>query len=218
FHPKYNPKVKANDWYTKHDQKANYATNPDCPTMTAWRLTSYKEGRSSLWERNPFYYAVDRAGNQLPFIDTMYWGMVQKEQVMKLQLRQGKVDFTEGRHSKVNLADVEPLTSSKSGQRVWYWDGGSGTGSIFFFNYDYPDEPMRKLIRNSAFRQALSHAYHRENVRKSVYYDTGDLTTGTLSPKGKSFHVNDNAQKIYQKWGSCDVNVARWVCGMGGGR
>lgn len=192
--------MTADDWYTKHDQMANYATNADCPTMTAWRMTKYKEGRSSFWERNPYYYAVDRAGNQLPYIDTMYWGMVKKEQVMKLQLRQGKVDFTEGRHSKVNLSDVEPLTSSKAGQRVWYWDGGSGTGSIFFFNYDYPDEPMRKLIRNPKFRQALSHAYHREDVRKSVYYDTGDLTTGTLSPKGKSFHVNDNAQKIYEKW------------------
>ena len=34
------------------------------------------------------------------------------------------------------------------------WDSGSGTGSIFFFNYDYIDEKMRTLIREPKFRQA----------------------------------------------------------------
>ena len=44
-----------------------------CPTLNAWMLTKYEAGKSKTAERNPYYYAVDTEGNQLPYIDGMDW-------------------------------------------------------------------------------------------------------------------------------------------------
>ncbi|SDS21425.1 ABC transporter substrate-binding protein [Actinopolymorpha singaporensis] len=202
FHPKYNPKVTAKDWYVEHDNKANHLSNPDCPVTTGWHLSTYHEARNAVWERNPYYWCVDQAGNQLPFMDRMVWNAVKDQEVMKLQYTQGKADFAEGQHTNIDLADVEGLKQAapRTGVQVWYWGSGSGSGSMFFFNYDYPDEAMRELIRKPEFRQALSHAYNRADVRKSLYYNTGELTTGTLSPKAPEFQVDAGSKKLYRSW------------------
>src|SRR5690606_30733566 len=83
---------------------------------------------------------------------------------------------------------------------VRFWDAGDGSGSLTFFNQDYKDPKLRALIRNPKFRQALSHAFNREDVRRSVYYNTGELTTGTMSPKAIEFHVDDEGKKLYKEW------------------
>jgi peptide/nickel transport system substrate-binding protein len=202
YHPKYNSAVTAKDWYLTHDAKANYLLDPDRPVMTGWKLASYLEGRSVTWERNPYYWCVDQAGSQLPFIDTMVWNVVKDEQVRKLQFTEGKADFANGQHSTIALADVQGLkdAASRTGLQVWFWGSGSGSGSMFFFNYDYRDPAMRQLIRNPRFRQALSHAYNRKEVLKSLYYNSGELTTGTLSPKAPCFQAGERGQEVYRAW------------------
>lgn len=80
------------------------------------------------------------------------------------------------------------------------WDSGSGSGSVTFLNYDYIEDDLRRLIREPKFRQAISHAFNREAVRKSVYFNTGEPTTGTLSPKAAEFNVDDSSQQLYADW------------------
>ena len=123
-------------------------------------------------------------------------------QVRKLQVTQGKVDYCHGPFVGIGLPDVSALkqASKRSGMQVRFWDSGSGTGSMFFFNYDYPDEKMRKLIRKPEFRQALSHAYNRADARKSIYFNTGELTTGTLSPKATSSSSTPQGEETYARW------------------
>ena len=202
FHPKYNQKITAEDWYTAHDEKADFLVNPDSPVMTGWRLTTYTEGRTSVWKRNPYYYCVDKAGNQLPYLDSLVWKTVQDPEVMKLEFTEGKVDFVNGQHGGLNLGDVQGLkqVESRTNRRVRFWDSGSGSGAMVFFNYDYPDAPMRELIRNPKFRQALSHAYNRKEVQKSLYFNTGELTTGTLSPKAPDLQANAEGRELYASW------------------
>ena len=91
-------------------------------------------------------------------------------------------------------------SAERAGTEVVLWDSGSGTGSIFFFNYDYIDDDLRELIREPKFRQAVSHAFNRAAVQKSVYFNTGELTTGTHSPKASEFQINDTGAQLYQQW------------------
>ena len=88
FHPKYNKAISAKDgaWATLHDQKLFWITNPDCPTMTGWRVKSYKSGQTTLWERNPYYYCVSKDGDQLPYLDQVQWLVTTDPQVQKLQI------------------------------------------------------------------------------------------------------------------------------------
>jgi peptide/nickel transport system substrate-binding protein len=204
FHPKYGQEVPA-DWASadgEFDEKRDWATNPECPTMTGWRVSSYREGRSIVWERNPYYWCVDREGAQLPYVDQITMNAVQDPEVGKLQIQEGRVDYVHGPFAALTLSDVSGLrrTEDRSNIEVLLWDSGSGSGSVFFFNYDYREEKMRALIREPKFRQALSYAFDRKEVRKSVYFNTGRLTTGTMSPKAIEYTVNDEGRGVFEQW------------------
>jgi peptide/nickel transport system substrate-binding protein len=112
------------------------------------------------------------------------------------------VDYWHGAFNQVTLNDVQGFRDSAAdaGTEVLLWDTGSGTGSIFFFNYDYVDEEIRNLIREPKFRQAVSHAFNRDAVQKAVYFNTGEKTTGTHSPKALEFQENDQGKQHYQQW------------------
>jgi peptide/nickel transport system substrate-binding protein len=201
FHRKYNPEV-GKDWMELHEQKKAFATNPGCPTMTGWKLKAYREGQFSEWERNPYYWCVTKNGDQLPYIDGIRMAVVQNPEVFKLELQQGAVDYVHGGHTPLALSDVGGLRRSRarSGLELRFWDSGSGTGSIFYFNYDHEEPGLRKLFRDPRFRKAVSHAFNREQVRRAVYFNTGELTTGTMSPKAIEYKVNDQGARVYASW------------------
>lgn len=203
FHPTYNPEV-GKDWATEGGTfltKSDFLKNPDCPTMTGWRLRSYREGRSQVLERNPYYWCVDRAGNQLPYLDSLTLTAVNDPEVAKLQVQQGKTDYV-GPGGFVSLQDISTIKQTQDRNRltVRLWHSGSGTGSAFFFNYDYHEPGLRALIRKAEFRQALSLAFNRDEARKSIYFNRGEKTTGTLNPQAVQFHTAPDGQQIYRKW------------------
>ncbi|MGW5362799.1 ABC transporter substrate-binding protein [Actinopolymorpha pittospori] len=204
FHPRYNKAVKKN-WASadgEFERKRDYSANAECPTMSGWRLKSYRDGRQAIWERNPYYWCVDKAGRQLPNIDTLTFTVVDDPEVGRLQMQEGKLDYVHGPFSGLTLADVSGFkqTAQRSSLEVLLWDSGSGTGSMFFFNYDHKDERMRALIREPKFRQALSLAVNRAEIKKSIYFETGEPTTGTMSPKAVEYQVNDQGKQVYRQW------------------
>jgi peptide/nickel transport system substrate-binding protein len=204
FHPGTGKNV-PDDWDTVGglmERKADWHRNPDCPTLIGYKCKSFDDSKGVVLERNPYYYAVMPNGDQLPYIDEIQISVVNDAEAGKLQVQQGSVDYCQGGFNSMTLNDVQGIrdSASKSNTEVLLWDSGSGTGSIFFFNYDYPDDDLRKLIRNPKFRQAISYAFNRDAVQKSVYFNTGEKTTGTLSPKAMEYHINDQGKQMYVQW------------------
>jgi peptide/nickel transport system substrate-binding protein len=196
FLPKYNPAEKDfNDFGTYADT----STNPDLPTLNAWVVTRYDAGKTMSADRNPYYYAIDTEGNQLPYIDGQDWTSVQDAQVELLMVRQGSIDHVH--FHDFTLADIPTLQADAEagGYEVYLWDSGSGTGMMYFWNHDARDDKIRALYRTPAFKQAMSHAIDRPTIQKVVYYNTGILTTGTMSPKAFEFNFNADAQAYYTK-------------------
>ena len=204
FNPKYNSTYTN---YKIHDQKIHNGQNPECPTLNSWMLTDYQQGKSSTYERNPYYYCVDSEGNQLPYIDGIDDKPSPDAQYLLLQIMQGSVDL-EVHTYQLTLADIKPLqdASSKGNYEVRFWDTGSGTGSMNFLNYDIKDDKRRALHRTAKFKQALSYAIDRPTIKRIVYYDTGILTTGSMSPKAIEFNFNADAQAHYEKIRSAYVD------------
>ena len=126
---------------------------------------------------------------------------VQDPELMRLQIQQGKYDFVHGAFVGLSLADVSTFRSTGSGAgiEVYLWDSGTGAGSAFWFNIDYREDKMRNLIREPKFRQALSFAFNRDNVQRLIYFNTGEQTTGTMSPKAGEFHIS-GGQEVYRNW------------------
>ena len=74
FLPKYssvealNQQAKAagfDNWAQFFKIKSDWRLNPDVPTLSAWRMVQPINGQTWALERNPYFWAVDTAGNQL---------------------------------------------------------------------------------------------------------------------------------------------------------
>ena len=196
FHPKYNTAMPD---FKEFNTKAETWTNPDMPVLNAWMLTKYEASKTMTAERNPYYYCVDTEGNQLPYIDGEDWVGAADRQVELLLVRQGSVDHQH--FHDFTLGDISLLKDSADAgdYDVYLWDSGSGTAMMYFWNYDTADDKLRELYRMPEFKQAMSYALDRETIQKTVYYGTGILTTGTMSPKAFEFNFNAEAQAYGKK-------------------
>ena len=65
WHPKYNPEASYED-FRERTTNAMLLMTPGIPTMSAWVANKWVRGQYLLYERNPYYWKVDTAGNQLP--------------------------------------------------------------------------------------------------------------------------------------------------------
>ena len=210
FHPKYTPSVT--EYQTLQDKLVTFQ-NPDIPVLNAWMQTKYEAGKSATLERNPYYYCVDTEGNQLPYVDGQDWVSTADRQVELLLIRQGSVDHVHF-HS-LGVADISTLKASEDAgdYDILLWDSGSGTGQMYFWNYDYFDKKMRDLYRTPDFKRAMSFAVDRATIQKTVYFGTGQITTGTMSPKAFEFNFNAEAQayakKAYDIYAAYDPEKAK---------
>jgi peptide/nickel transport system substrate-binding protein len=197
FHPKYNTAVKD---FKDFGTKKSTSMNPDMPSLDGWITTKYNASQSVTQDRNPYYYAVDTQGNQLPYIDGVDYTIVADAQAQMVQTLQGSVDYFH--FNNFTLGDVGTLkdNEAKGNYTVFLWDSGSGTAMMYFWNYDVADDKIRALYREPKFKQAISFAMDRPSIQKTVYYNTGMLTTGTMSPKAFEFNFNQEAQDRFKKY------------------
>jgi peptide/nickel transport system substrate-binding protein len=198
FNPKFNSEYTD---YIDHDIMINQQITPGCPCLSAWMMTAFTEGEFSTWERNPYYYCVDTAGNQLPYVDGVDVQASPDAQFFLLQVMQGSVSW-EVYTYQLTLGDVSTLLEGQEAgnYEVRFWDTGSGTGMMYFWNHDLKDPKRRELYRNPMFKGAMSLALNRADIKRIVYYDTGTETTGSMSPKAIEFNFNDEARQHYEKF------------------
>lgn len=69
---------------------------------------------------NPYFYAVDTAGNQLPYVDQVTFTLVEDLEVLNLKAVEGEIDF-QGRHIKMDNFPVLKQGEETGGYRVVLW-------------------------------------------------------------------------------------------------
>ena len=77
------------------DQTTGMA-NPELPTMFPWLQTTEPPSERYVYTRNPYFWAVDTEGNQLPYIDEVDFRIVDPE-VMNLKITAGEPNFQASR-------------------------------------------------------------------------------------------------------------------------
>ncbi|MBX3013347.1 MAG: ABC transporter substrate-binding protein [Caldilineaceae bacterium] len=198
FNPKYNSAVTT---FEEHDQKIDWRINPDTPVVNPWMPVEYEAGTRLKLERNPYYYAVDTAGNQLPYIDYIDVTYIENLEVSKLRVLAGEQEICGRPCTSQPLSELSVFRDAEStvGLKTYLWDGGGGTGVMVYPNWTHQDPQKRELYRNRSFRLALSHAIDRDKVQKIVYFGTGEKTTGTMSPKAAEF-ADEAGRQLYEQW------------------
>ena len=91
--------------------------NPELPVMTPWlNITTIADSQWIL-ERNPYYFATDQEGNQLPYLDRVVLTMTEDNNVLNLNAIAGQYDL-QYRHTKFANYPVFQENASKGKYRI----------------------------------------------------------------------------------------------------
>jgi peptide/nickel transport system substrate-binding protein len=196
FDPRFNHKFKD---FGVFDIKNQPPFNPDRPSLCPWHLTSIDNGGFRMvLERNPYYYMVDPAGRQLPYIDKIVCEYVPDQQIRVLKILSGEID------AQFRLMDAHDIGLYMKGQkpghyRVLHWLTGDSAQTAFMLNWSPPDLVLRKIMRDARFRQALSLAIDRNKCNQVAWNGLAVPQQSTISAESWHFRV-PGGRKVYDDW------------------
>jgi len=142
-------------------------TSPDYPTLGAWCVVDTPSSGHVILERNPYYWKVDREGNQLPYINRIHSEYVGTEESRNLLYISGEIDFAQ------NAMQNAPLLLSnrdRGNYSVRFWREIQGSRVTLFLNQTHPDPAFRDLFQNPRFRIALSLAIDRGEINEILHF------------------------------------------------
>ena len=181
----------------------DWSLNPDLPTVTAWQTTSPINTPTWVLERNPYFYMVDSAGNQLPYIDKVILTMAENLEVLNLRAIAGEYDF-QARHIDISKLPVFLDNQERGDYTVSLDPADIGCDACLFFNQTYDADPEIAIwLQNRDFRIALSHGMDREQLNEAFWLGLGTPGTQVLAesspynpgPEYRSMHSTYDPQR-----------------------
>ncbi|MCL4217621.1 MAG: ABC transporter substrate-binding protein [Candidatus Hydrogenedentes bacterium] len=166
-------------WYQLFTVKENPDINPDLPTMNAFVIREPPPAARAVAERNPYYWKVDPAGNQLPYIDQIAYTMVESNEIANFRAMTGGVDFQARRIDPANYG-LFMENREKGGYRVL---ADTDPAALLVYINQYSKDPVRRiLLQNRDFRVALSIAINREELIEFIYGGLATPSNGVAAP------------------------------------
>ncbi|RTR02976.1 ABC transporter substrate-binding protein [Halomonas nitroreducens] len=166
-HPRYNEANSYNDYVN-----ALPVDELPIPTMGAWVPTEYRSDELVLMRRNPYYWKVDSAGNQLPYVDEMQFKLTTWSD-RTVQAVAGSADFSNMENPANYVSALQRAHAEEAPARLEF--GPRTVGWSLDLNLaeemgtdDDRQRAIRQLNRQLTFRQALSHAIDRQALGQSL--------------------------------------------------
>lgn len=160
----------VNDRFTWH-------MNPDRPVLGGWRAKNALSEELFEMERNPYFFAVDSSGQQLPYVDTITHRLFDTNDVFDLRIVNGEIDF-QGRHTNLANFTLYKDGEEKGGYKVLV--GTSAGHPSVQLNLTTKNEKLREFFNKRDVRIALSIAVDRNALNELVY--DGLMTPRQYSP------------------------------------
>ncbi len=141
------------------------------PSLGAWVPARFTPDRM-IMERNPYYYKVDAAGNQLPYVDRYEATIVSDPEVIPLKIIAGEINLNRDLivHDKVPLLkDNEAKGNYKIDLRFTYHNAPVA----LFLNYNHKDPVWTEVVLNKKFRQAINMGMNTKGLLDTVFLGMG---------------------------------------------
>jgi peptide/nickel transport system substrate-binding protein len=223
FHPKYNTEnldaliaeANATDWVNLMDLKAGGVPgtpydarwqNSELPTLKPWRLTTaYGEGTTNVVaERNPYYFKVDSAGRQLPYIDKIVYEIGEDVQVLVLKALNGEIDMQDRHIATLDNKAVFVDNAETGGYGFFETVPASMNTQVIALNLTHKNPVMREIFQNKDFRIGLSYAINRQEIIDTIYVGQGE--PWQLAPRPTSPYYNEQLAKQYTEYDVAKAN------------
>ncbi|HEX9245330.1 MAG TPA: ABC transporter substrate-binding protein [bacterium] len=213
FHPKYIGKDEADrkakaagfdGWVTYIKNRWDWRLNPDLPVLTPWKTVTPINTPTWVLERNPYFYEVDTAGNQLPYIDRLVMTLAENLEVLNLRAIAGQYDIQE-RHTAMTKIPVFLENREKVGYDVHLDPALNGSDATLQCNQAYDADPeIAGWLQTAEFRRALSMGIDRDQLNETFWLGIG--TPGSIVPS-ESVPYNPGPE-WRKRWTTLDVAQA----------
>ena len=179
-----------------------------------FRLKEYVAGQRITFERNPYYWKVDQAGSQLPYLTELVFLFAGSEDNQVLRFQAGESDII----SRVGARNFAALEKDRERRGYDLFNaGGSLEYSFLFFNLgDLPAGASPQIaahqafLRRKSFRQAVSAAIDRNAIARLVYLGKAVPLGGPVPPANKAW-INTSLPAPVRS-----VEEARWILAADG--
>lgn len=218
FHPRYNPNVEElarqeghPDWPSLFVAKggttdASYWRVSGVPVLDAWYFTQAPgEGDTTraIAVRNPYYFKVDPAGNQLPYIDRITYDLFGDVEVLLLRVLSGDIDMLDQHFAIPQNRPVVYENMERGNYRLYFTQPTFPNEAVIQLNLNHPDPVKRKIFQNKDFRIGLSYAIDRQAIIDLVFLGQGEPSQ--VAPRPESDFYNERLAKQYTEY---DVALA----------
>jgi peptide/nickel transport system substrate-binding protein len=181
--------------------RANWALNPELPVLGPWKTVGPINTPTWTLERNPYYWAVDTAGNQLPYIDRIVMNLAENLEVLNLRAIAGEYDLQE-RHVSISKLPILIANQEKGNYSVHLDPSQSGCDSALLVNTAFETDPeVAKWLNNRDFRRALSLGIERNQLNETFWLGLG--TPGSAAPADELAY--NPGPEYRKKWAVLDV-------------
>ncbi len=126
-------------------------------------------------QRNPYYFAVDADGNQLPYLDGRravinQWGIMETAELMMFA---GDVHY----FWTTSLANLPLFIENQENGNYATHVYPNKDSRMFHLNLTYADETWREVTWDSRFRNAVMLAIDSDDLINAIYYGQASLPT-----------------------------------------
>ncbi len=201
FHIKYNPdadklarskgfedwtKLFKAHWNKWKDAVVNKASGLEVPTLESHVLFTAPNEKERVFIANPYYFKVDTAGNQLPYIDYHKERFIEKKYWVQ-EIIEGRVDQ---KSQNIQLHAYSELKDNrqKGDYKLQTPTGGSHYGILF--NKTHDDSIKRKIYASPEFNWAISLAINRDEINETLFL--GLCKPQQAVPLNSEFVTNDD--------------------------
>jgi peptide/nickel transport system substrate-binding protein len=179
------------------------------PVLYAWIMES-SANNIQTYVRNPYYWKVDDAGNQLPYIDRLLSTYVEDEETFSLNVIAGKVDFTGVTNANYMTLYLE---NEESGNYRYIAANDPATFGAVHININYglnadgsvkgdaASKAWQEMVSDIRFRQALMYSIDAEEVSDAIYSGLADA-----NEYYDCTHDIEKANALLDEMGALDIN------------
>ncbi|GAF68375.1 unnamed protein product, partial [marine sediment metagenome] len=223
FHPTIGDKKKIERWmdarklgkpedvYIDVVDEQN-ALNPAYPRLWPWVYRTYRSMPPQALVRNPYYFAVDPEGNQLPYIDRLSFEV--KSPKMRMEAISNGEASMQARGIKWDRYTMMMQKRQAGDFHLLHWYPGDRSDYCIYPNLNRttvdargnvdPDAAAKhKLLNDPRFRRALSLAINRKEIIRAEYDNITEPAQAAPGPA--SYFYNE---KLYHAYTAYDPDRA----------
>lgn len=181
-------------------KRMKHYMNPEHPRLWPWVLHTYKPTAPQTLVRNPYYWAVDTQGNQLPYLDRIVMDL-RANNLIAVAAANGELSMQE-RHIRYDDHTLLLGAAAAHDYEVYHWKPSTQSLFTVFPNLNRRIDPARPetrlkhdLLNEVRFRQALSLAINRRDIINAEF--NGQTEPAQIAPPPDSPYHNARLLKSF---------------------